>query len=131
MPESKPSFLYKIIPVSAAPPDPLPEVLPVSDLDQSSGFIHLSTAVQIPKTLNLFFGSEDRVYILRVPYERIEEDVQWEDPTAAVKGKYGTEGIFPHLYNGLKFGKEVDRVEVLEKGEGWDHAAKNAEWLVY
>ncbi|KAG2034719.1 hypothetical protein BDR03DRAFT_964346 [Suillus americanus] len=45
----------KLISSAAAPPDPLPDRLPVSDFDQTSGFIRLSTARQVPKTLKFFY----------------------------------------------------------------------------
>ncbi|CAL1711170.1 unnamed protein product [Somion occarium] len=132
---SKPSYVYKLIPSSAVPPDPLPERLPVSELDQTSGFIHLSTAKQIPGTLKYFFREDSRVYVLRIPYDAIDKDMKWEDPKAEVCGPRGGEGLFPHLYNGLKLGKdEVDSVQVWETGKdgGWDDALNKAEsWLVY
>ncbi|KAI0930493.1 hypothetical protein AcV5_007184 [Taiwanofungus camphoratus] len=131
----KPTYIYKLIPSSAPPPDPLPEALPVSGLDQSSGFIHLSTAVQVPNTLKWFFTDEPRVYVLRLPYDALEPKIRWEDPKAEVCGPRGGEGMFPHLYNGLKVGRnEVDSVQTWEReeGEGWDEVLKRAEtWLVY
>jgi uncharacterized protein (DUF952 family) len=84
---SKPTYLYKIIPSSDPPPEPLPEKLPLSSLDSSSGYIHLSSAVQIPGTLKLFFASETLVYILRLKYGILEKDVKWED--AKAEGKLG------------------------------------------
>jgi len=72
-----------------------------------------------------------------VPLGPVEKLVKWEDPKAEVCGPRGGEGMFPHLYNDLKLGRnEVEGVLVLEKnGEGnrgWDGALKEAEdWLVY
>lgn len=129
----KPTYLYKLIPSSAAPPDPLPERLPVSDLDQKSNFVHLSTATQVPGTLKYFFKDDPKVYVLRIGYDNIEENIRWEDPSAAACGPRGGEGMFPHLYNELKLGKdEVESVGVWENMGGWDEALKKAEeWLVY
>jgi uncharacterized protein (DUF952 family) len=42
-----PTFLYKIIP--NAPPHPIPEEYPLSELDTQSGFVHLSEASQVSK----------------------------------------------------------------------------------
>jgi uncharacterized protein (DUF952 family) len=134
MTDAKPTYVYKIVPSTAAPPDPLPDRLPISPLDEASGFIHLSSAAQVPKTLGLFFAEDERVYILRIPYARVEKDIRWEDPTAAVRGEYGVEGIFAHLYNGMRLGREeVDLVRVMERlPGGWDDAAERAKaWLVY
>lgn len=44
-PSTLPKYLYKIVP--EAPPYPLPEEYPLSDLDRNDGFIHLSTAEQV------------------------------------------------------------------------------------
>ena len=128
-----PSYVYKLVPPSMPVPDPLPETLEVSELDTSSGFIHLSTSIQVPGTLKLFFGDQPRVFILRVPLARVETLIRWEDPKGKVCGPRGGEGLFPHLYNGLKLGKdEAESVRVLENSGGWDAALKEAEdWLVY
>jgi uncharacterized protein (DUF952 family) len=132
--DAPPTYIYKLIPSSAPPPDPLPDRLPVSDLDQTSGFIHLSTSLQIPNTLKLFFKDDPRVYVLRIPYDVVEESIKWEDPKGEVGGPRGGEGVFPHLYNGFKLGTdEVESVQSLEKGsDGWNSALKAAEaWLIY
>lgn len=131
----KPTYIYKLIPSTTAPPDPLPATLPVSELDRSSGFIHLSTAAQIPNTLKWFFADEPRVYVLRLLYESVEKNIRWEDPKGEVCGPRGGEGMFPHLYNDLKLGHdEVESVAVWERkeGEGWDDVVKKAQdWLIY
>ena len=130
----KPTYIYKIVPYTAPPPTPLPTTLPVSELDNNSGFIHLSTALQIPNTLRFFFGNDPSVYILRIPYDPVEKDIKWEDPKAEVCGPRAGEGMFPHLYNGFKLGREqVDSMQSWARSEeGWGDALKQAEhWLVY
>ncbi|KAG1736653.1 uncharacterized protein EDB91DRAFT_500832 [Suillus paluster] len=132
--DAKPTYIYKLIPSSAAPPDALPDQLPVSDLDQKSGFIHLSTALQVPNTLKFFFKDDVRVYVLRIPYDPVDKHIKWEDPKAEVCGPRGGEGMFPHLYNEFKLGKdEVESVQSWENGpDGWDSALQAAEaWLAY
>lgn len=42
---SAPTYAYKIIPT--APPSPIPEEYPLSELDRTDGFVHLSTASQV------------------------------------------------------------------------------------
>ncbi|TFK43391.1 hypothetical protein BDQ12DRAFT_674905 [Crucibulum laeve] len=130
---SRPTYVYKLVPSSAPPPTPLPERLPLSFLDSSSGFIHLSTAPQVPGTLKYFFADDSSVYILRVNYKAIESDIRWEDPKAEVCGQRGDEGMFPHLYNGGRLGNnEIDSIQHWEKDNaGWDTALqKAASWLV-
>ena len=128
------TFVYKLVPSSSPPPEPLPEALPLSSLDSNSGFIHLSTAVQVPGTLKHFFAGDARVYVFRIPYTKVEKDIRWEDPMAEVCGDRGGEGMFPHLYNRGRLGNaEIESIEVWEKtGNGWDEALARAKaWLVY
>lgn len=130
----KPAYIYKLVPSSAPPSTPLPDALPVSDLDRTDDFIHLSTAVQVPITLKRFFADDPKVYVLRIAYDTVEANIKWEDSRGTGPGPVGGEGIFPHLYNGLKLGREeVESVGVWENaGDGWDEALKKAEgWLVY
>ena len=133
----KPTYVYKLVPSSSPVPSlqDLSERLPVSDLDKSSGFIHLSTAVQVPNTLKWFFKDDPRVYVLRLKYDDIEKNIRWEDPKAEVCGPRAGEGMFPHLYNGLKLGRhEVDSMQTWTRteGGGWDEALKQAEgWFVF
>jgi uncharacterized protein (DUF952 family) len=75
---SKPTYIYKL--VSPPLPDPLPETLPLSELDSTSGFMHFSTAHQVPRTLKRFFAEEPRVYVLRIDYSVVEKDIKWEEP---------------------------------------------------
>lgn len=46
--ESPPKYVYKIVP--NAPPEPIPQEFPLSDLDKQDGFIHLSTGQQVRHT---------------------------------------------------------------------------------
>ena len=96
--------------------------------------MHLSTAAQVPGTLRFFFKDDPCVYVARISYAAVARDIRWEDPKAEVCGPRGGEGMFPHLYNGLKLGKsEIESVQRWEPTDGaWDVALKNAEdWLVY
>lgn len=90
-----PRYIYKLIPSTAPVPEPMPEQLPVSELDQKSGFIHLSTAQQLPNTLKLFFKDEPLVYVLRIEYERVMQSIRWESPDGEVCGPRPGEGLFP------------------------------------
>ncbi|KAJ6092681.1 hypothetical protein N7486_007970 [Penicillium sp. IBT 16267x] len=130
--DNQPRYIYKIIPSAAPVSEPLPERLPVSQLDQDSGFVHLSTATQIANTLKFFFKDEPLVYILRIDYERVMQDIRWESPDGKVCGPRPGEGLFPHLYNGFKLGKdEVESIAIWQNEDGWDKAINGAEaWLL-
>ncbi|KAE8349331.1 hypothetical protein BDV28DRAFT_141467 [Aspergillus coremiiformis] len=133
MTDKEPYYVYKLVPSSAPVREPLPEHLPVSKIDQESGFIHLSTAFQVPNTLKFFFKDEPLVYVLRIPFSRIAENLRWENPEGTVCGPRPKEGLFPHLYNDLKLGKEeVESIAIWVNDNGWDNALSQATpWLIY
>jgi uncharacterized protein (DUF952 family) len=92
---SQPRYIYKIVPSTAPVREPIPERLAVSDLDKDSGFIHLSTAHQVANTLKTFFTEEPLVYVLRIEYHRVIQDIKWESPDGRVTGPRPGEGLFP------------------------------------
>ena len=96
--ETQPRYLYKIVASNAPIREPIPERLPVSELDRNSGFVHLSMAHQVPNTLKTFFKEEPVVYILRIEYGRVVQDIHWESPDAKVCGPRPGEGLFPVSY---------------------------------
>lgn len=95
MTDAEPFYVYKLIPSSMPVREPIPDRLPVSELDQHSGFIHLSTALQVPNTLKFFFKDSPMVYILRIEYQRVAQDIRWETPNGQVCGPRPKEGLFP------------------------------------
>jgi len=116
-----PAYVYKI--TDAPPPKPLPHTLPLSELDQKDGFIHLSNASQIPITASLFFSSHTTLYLLRVSSVVTKEEgsvFKWLDEGQTgcihlyganeVKGEFGRLGT----------GTVVDVVEWKSEGEKWD-----------
>ncbi|KAF4619900.1 hypothetical protein D9613_005365 [Agrocybe pediades] len=132
---STPTYIYKIVPCTNHMPATLPEALPVSDLDNSSGFIHMSTTHQVPGTLKRFFKDHERVYILRVKYADVEHLVKWENSHGTAPGGVGEPDMFPHIYNDLRLGSgEIESwVEWESKGD-WDEAINDAvakKWFVY
>ena len=128
-----PNYVYKI--VETPPPNPLPHTLPLSELDQQDGFIHLSNARQIPITASLFFSSDTTLYLLRVStvVAREEESVfKWVDEgkTGCIHlyGANGVKGEFGRLGLGTvvgvrrwkrSYGGKWDDKEVIDSINGW------------
>lgn len=92
---SQPRYIYKIVPSTAPVREPLPERLAVSELDAGDGYIHLSMAHQVGNTLETFFTEEPLVYVLRIEYHRVIQDIRWESPDGKVSGPRPGEGLFP------------------------------------
>ncbi|KAF8665711.1 hypothetical protein AX16_000161 [Volvariella volvacea WC 439] len=130
-----PTYLYKIVHSSAPPPSPLPERLPLSQLDAADGFIHLSTSTQVPRTLVRFFRDDTQVYLLRLTYSHVEAHIRWENPQGTAPGRMGDDNTFGHLYNGGRLGRdEVESIKVVnrDKATGWAEALEAVQdWLVY
>lgn len=120
-PSPLPRYLYKILP--EAPPDPLPLNLPLSELDAKDGFIHLSTAEQIPKTISLFYSATTNLWLLKVPLDRIANTVKWDE---------GKSGCFPHIYGPMPGLEEIADMKEFIKGEGeeWAPLLEKDQWLV-
>lgn len=59
-PKSLPTYVYKI--VDSAPPSPLPDVYPLSELDKHDGFVHLSTSWQVSPDLQSFKLTASHIY---------------------------------------------------------------------
>ena len=134
------NYIYKIAPAKPAIPVdsdtklPAGWNLPVSDLDRTSGFMHLSTVAQVPGTLKYFFIStaenRDSIYLLKVPLDPLQKRgmIRWESPDARECGKRDDEGMFPHIYDEGKFRMGRDEVEsvvevVSDEGvDGWEAA---------
>ena len=65
-----------------------------SKIDQSDGFIHFSTSVQLKETLEKHFTSKSQLYLLEVNTDGL--DLVWEVSR--------NNELFPHLYQPLPLG---------------------------
>jgi uncharacterized protein (DUF952 family) len=83
----------------------------------------MSTAEQTPKTLGRFFADANVVYLLKVPYAKVESKIKWEEAGA---------GTFPHIYDD-DISKSIDDenvdavLEIRRDGiESWEDVATKA-----
>jgi len=128
-----PDYVYKI--TTIRPPNPIPHTLPLSELDQRDGFIHLSNAHQIPITASRYFPAHETVYLLRVSSVVAREEgsvFKWLDEgqsgcvflygANAVKGEFGRLGLGTVVdvkeWNKIK-GKGWVEKEVVDCLDGW------------
>ena len=119
-PSPLPKYVYKIL--SKTPPLPLPKAMPLSPLDAKDGFIHLSTAEQIPKTAGRFFSETTSLCLLKLPLQQIEHSIKWEDATS---------GCFAHLYGQSIGVDEVTDTKSVARGDGenWEKVLGQEQWL--
>ena len=59
-------------------------------IDQADGFVHLSTAAQLPETLDLHFSGQNGLVIAAIDLRALGGAVRWEPSR---QGR-----LFPHVY---------------------------------
>ncbi|KAK7744603.1 hypothetical protein SLS53_003489 [Cytospora paraplurivora] len=123
-PQVLPEYVYKI--VDSAPPSPLPDAYPLSDLDKQDGFVHLSTARQ---ATGLYFTAHTTLYLIKIRRAALKGEVRWDDPPNDNDG-------CPHLYGnfGAADVESVQRFERAEgkeggEGQGWKEVFASSAWL--
>ena len=102
-----PGCVFKIV---ASKPDLTTFKMPLTELDEQSGFIHLSTGPQVPHTCDRFFSLLETLYIIKFPYNKLEPNMKWEPAP-------GGEELFPHLYEDL-FSADVDSIREFHRDRG-------------
>lgn len=70
-------------------------VVPLRDIDERDGYVHLSTAAQVVETANLHFAGARDLLALEIPLEAVAGEVKFE--LAPKRGE-----AFPHLYGELR-----------------------------
>jgi uncharacterized protein (DUF952 family) len=64
-----------------------------SPVDLADGFLHFSTAVQLPETLRLHFAGQSDLVLLGIYADALRSSLKWEPSRGGQ--------LFPHLYGGL------------------------------
>ncbi|KAL3427560.1 hypothetical protein PVAG01_01069 [Phlyctema vagabunda] len=132
-PPAFPSNIFKIVPTE--PPAPLPSKLESSQLDSTDGFIHTSTAGQIPITTGLYFSAANEIWVLKLSTKALTEEggrVIWEGPEGCIhiyldEKTAGGESQLPALGSG-----NVTSVKKYERknDEDWKSVfARDTQWL--
>lgn len=62
-------------------------------IDHEDGYMHFSTAAQLPETLEKHFSGQTDLVLLYVDAERVENHLKWEPSRGG--------DLFPHLYTEL------------------------------
>lgn len=121
-PSPLPKYLYKILP--SAPPSPLPERLPLSDLDRKDGFIHLSTSDQVASTADKWFDSFSELWLLKIKHDVLATGTDADgkvraDGKAEIKWEEAGRGVFAHFYGGDLGAGNVEQAFKVDKAGTW------------
>ena len=88
--------IYKICPASAWREAERQGVYKGSADDSRDGFIHFSTAAQVPETLRKHYFGQRALFLVEVDGDALGSELRWE--------RSRNDELFPHLYGELDFG---------------------------
>lgn len=96
---STPELIYKIATETAYAPARQTGAFAGMPIDAADGYMHFSTAAQLPETLRLHFAGQDDLVLLAVTTATIAADLVWEPSRGGQ--------LFPHLYGGPLYGAAI------------------------
>jgi len=116
---STPAYVFKVL---TSQPDLNSEKIQLTEHDKESGFVRLSSGVQIPHTCNVFFSSAKQLYIIRFPYDKLKANIKWEpSPDEVLR--------CAHLYGELWM-VNIDSMRKFDKGDkAWVDSLAAEDWL--
>ena len=85
-----PELVYKIASAESYAPAERSGTFAGMPIDAEDGFIHLSTAAQLPETLRLHFRGQGGLLLIAVRTADIAAGLRWEPSRGGA--------LFPHLY---------------------------------
>lgn len=87
-------LVYKVLRLEEAEEYDRAGEAPLSAADAADGYVHLSTAAQLPGTLEKHFADVRAVRVLAIETGRLGDALRWEEARGG--------DSFPHLYGRLK-----------------------------
>ena len=88
----RPKSVYRVIREEDWEKTQAGQYVPLGDVDERDGFVHLSTMDTVLETADLYFKATQAPLVLEVDVEVLGEALKWE----AVASRGGM--LFPHLY---------------------------------
>ncbi len=89
---STPEFVYKIATEAAFAPSRGGPAFAGMPIDAADGYMHFSTAAQLPETLRLHFAGQGGLVLLAVRSADLGSGLVWEPSRGGA--------LFPHLHGG-------------------------------
>ena len=102
--------IYKICPASAWREAERQGAYRGSADDLRDGYIHLSTASQVPGTAAKYFEGQKGLFLIAVDADALGDALQWEPARGGE--------LFPHLYGELEFDAVISVTDLLLRSDG-------------
>jgi uncharacterized protein (DUF952 family) len=104
------STIYKVCPASAWREAERQGAYRGSADDRRDGFIHFSTAPQLPGTVAKHFAGQTGLFLVAVDADALGDALKWEPSRGGE--------LFPHLYSELDFGAVKEILELRARSDG-------------
>lgn len=88
-----PELIYKIATQASFAPARSTGTFLGMPVDAKDGYMHFSTAAQLPDTLRLYFAGQDNLVLVAVRTADLSDALKWEPSRGG--------DLFPHLYAAL------------------------------
>ena len=102
--------IYKICPASAWREAERQGVYRGSADDIRDGFIHFSTAPQVPETARKHFAGQAGLFLVEVDADALGDALRWEPSR--------NDELFPHLYEELDLGAVIGVFDLRARSDG-------------
>lgn len=102
--------IYKICPASAWREAERQGVYRGSADDARDGYIHFSTASQVPGTLVKYYSGQNALFLVAIDPDALGDDLRWEEARGG--------DLFPHLYGELDLGAVLAVSELQMRADG-------------
>ena len=102
--------IYKICPASAWREAERQGVYRGSADDIRDGFIHFSTAPQVPETARKHFAGQAGLFLVEVDADALGDALRWEPSR--------NDELFPHLYDELDLGAVIGVFDLRARSDG-------------
>ena len=103
-------IIYKICPASAWREAERQGVYRGSADDARDGYIHFSTASQVPETARKHYFGQTGLFLIAVDADALGEALRWEPSR--------NDELFPHLYGELDLGAVIEVLDLHMRADG-------------
>jgi uncharacterized protein (DUF952 family) len=103
-------MIYKICPAPAWREAERQGVYRGSADDHRDGYIHFSTAAQVPETARKHFFGQTGLFLIAVDADALGEALRWEPSR--------NNELFPHLYGELSLGAVTEILDLRARPDG-------------
>jgi len=112
MTDAPPKFVYRLATAAEWRDAKSSGVVPLRDIDEKDGYVHLSTRDQVIATANIHFKGAADLLALEIPLAVIEDRVKFE--LAPKRGE-----AFPHLYDRLRARDVCAAIALIQSAGGF------------